>query len=108
MAGSSAAAGGAAGASHAEVSSASAAVATRVSIHRTFRPSHPLDDGRDALAQPDAHRLQPVAPAASLQLVQERGHEPGAAAAERVAESDGATVDVDARHVGVQLALPGQ
>src|SRR5581483_9067896 len=62
----------------------------------------PLDDRGDALAEADAHGLEPVTSAASLQLVQQRGHQAGAGAAERVAEGDGAAVDVHPLRVGLQ------
>src|SRR5579885_913805 len=52
----------------------------------------PLDDRAGAEAAAAAHRLQAVAAAAALQLVQQRGHQPGAGAAERVAQRDRAAV----------------
>src|SRR6185437_8288281 len=63
-----------------------------------------LDDGGDALADADAHRRQAVAPAAPLQLVEQRRHQPRAGAAEWMAERDGAAIDVDLRRVQFQLA----
>ena len=54
-----------------------------------------LDDGGVGHAAALAHRLQAVAAAGALELVEQRGHQPGAGAAERVAEGDGAAVDVD-------------
>src|SRR5712691_5375692 len=68
----------------------------------------PLDDRPDPLPEADAHRLQAVALLRPLQLVEQRGHEPAARAAEGMAEGDGPAVDVDPVHVRVQLALPGQ
>ena len=53
-----------------------------------------LDHRGQALAHADAHRGQPVAAAAAAQLVGERAEQPGARAAERVAERDRAAVDV--------------
>src|SRR5580704_10921556 len=47
-----------------------------------------------------AHRLQAVPAVAPLELVQQRGHEPRSAGAERVAERDRSAVDVHALHVG--------
>src|ERR1700688_3608158 len=55
-----------------------------------------------------AHRLQAVAPVAPLQLVEQRGHEPRPAGAERVTECDRSAVDVHAIHVGMVLLLPRQ
>ena len=51
-------------------------------------PSEPFDDRRDPLPKADAHGLQPVALAGPVELVQERGHELGARAAERVRAID--------------------
>src|SRR5215472_10474148 len=68
----------------------------------------PLDDGRDPLAEADAHRLQPDALVGALQLVQQRRHELGPGAAERMAERDCATVDVHSLHVRMKLAPPGE
>jgi hypothetical protein len=62
-------------------------------------PSDALDDRRGAQAAAAAHRLQAVAAAAPLQLVQQRYHQSRARGAERVAERDGAAVDVNALHV---------
>ena len=63
-----------------------------------------LDDRRQALADPDAERRQPVAAAPPAQLVGERAEQPGARAAERVADRDGAAVDVQLVVVDAQLA----
>src|SRR5262249_62086254 len=68
----------------------------------------PFDDRRDPLTEADAHRLQTKALVGPLEVVQQRGHELGAGAAERMTERDGAAVDVDAAHVWMQLALPRQ
>ena len=61
-----------------------------------------------ALAMPAAlaHHLQAVAAAGALEFVEQRRHQLGARAAERVAEGDGATVDVHLVHVGAGLLLP--
>ena len=56
----------------------------------------PLEDGGQALATTDAHRLQPVPALAALHLVQQRGQDPAAGGADRVAERDARAVDVDA------------
>src|SRR5215470_655668 len=67
-----------------------------------------FDDRRDSLPEADAHRLQSVALACPLELVEQRGHQLGARAAEGMAERDRAAVDVDPAHVRVILALPRQ
>ena len=67
-----------------------------------------LEHRRQALADPDAHRRDPVAAAAAAELVQERGGEAGAGAAERVAEGDRAAVDVEALLVDSELADAGE
>ena len=61
-----------------------------------------------AMPPPSHIGLQAVAAAGALELVDQRGHEAGAGAAERMAEGDGATVDVDLVHVRVVLLLPRQ
>src|SRR4029078_3300278 len=62
----------------------------------------------DAVARPAAlaHGLEAVAAAGAFELAEEGGHEPGAGGTERVAERDGAPVDVDAREVAARLLLP--
>ena len=55
-----------------------------------------------------AHGLQPVAAAARCKRVQQRGHQPGAGGAERVAERDGAAARVEPLEVGSSLARPGE
>src|SRR5882762_2913265 len=70
--------------------------------------SEPLDDGHVRLAAALAHGLQAITRSAPFQLVKERGHEPGARRPERVSEGNRATVDVDARRIRVQVALPGE
>ena len=59
-----------------------------------------FDDDRDALADADAHGAQGVAgpfadPVAALQFVQCRGHQPGAAHAQRMAQGNGTAIGVD-------------
>ena len=54
-----------------------------------------LDDRDVGLAAALAHRLQAVAAAGALELVEQRRHEPGAGRADRVAERDATAVDVD-------------
>ena len=56
---------------------------------------HPFDDRGDALADTDAHGGEAEAAAAFFHFVNKRRHDPGAAAAQRVAEGDGAAVDVE-------------
>src|SRR2546428_718926 len=53
-----------------------------------------------------AYRLEAEAATGALQLAQERAHELGAGTPERVAQRDGAAVDVHLAHVGVVLLLP--
>ena len=62
-----------------------------------------LPQAGDALPDPDAHGGRRPAAAAALQLVQQRGGDPGARAAERMADRDRAAVDVD--QVGIALEL---
>src|SRR3954468_21203789 len=65
-----------------------------------------LDDGGVGLAAALAHRLQAVAAAGALELVQERRHQPGPGRPQRVAERDRAAVHVDLGQVGAGLLLP--
>ena len=58
---------------------------------------------------PPSHMVwSPKRPPESLELVQQRGHEARARAAERVTERDRAAVDVHPLRIGVQLVLPGE
>src|SRR4030067_1134446 len=66
---------------------------------------HSLDDGSDALADANAHGCQAVTAAAFFHLVDQRCHDARAAAAERMAERDGAAVDV--QFLQVDAELPG-
>src|SRR5262245_54193644 len=68
--------------------------------------SEPFGDGGVGEAGALAHRLQAVTAAGALELVEQRGHEPRAGAAERVPERDRTAVHVDALHVGVVLLRP--
>ena len=72
-------------------------IATRPSA-RSCR--HPLEHRGQALAAADAHRLQAVAGLAAVHLAQQRGEDPAAGRADRVAEGDARAVDVDAVEVG--------
>src|SRR3954447_19136107 len=65
-----------------------------------------FDDGGVGHAAAFAHRLEAVATAGALELVEQGGHELGARAPERVSESDGTAVDVDLAHVRMVLLLP--
>ncbi len=67
----------------------------------------PLPQAGDALADPDAHGGGRLPAAAPLQLVQQRGGDPGARAAERVADRDRAAVDVDQVRVALELVDHG-
>lgn len=53
-----------------------------------------FDNGGDALPHADTHSGEAIATAAPFHFVNECRHEPCAAAAERVTESDSAAVDV--------------
>ena len=54
----------------------------------------PLDDGGNALTYANTHSCKPVAAPALFHFVNESRHDPRPATAERMAERDGATVDV--------------
>ena len=62
-------------------------------------PREQLEDRRVGLAAALAHRLQAVADAVVAHVVHQRRHQPGAAAAERVAERDRPAVQVERRRV---------
>jgi hypothetical protein len=67
-----------------------------------------LEDGGVGLAAALAHGLQAVADAVVAHVVDQRRHQAGAAAAERVAERDRAAVGVELRRVGADLGEPGE
>ena len=67
-----------------------------------------LDNRRDAHAVADAHRAQAVAGILALELIEQRGDQPGAARTERVPERDRPAVVVDLFHVGAGFLLPGE
>src|SRR5687767_2087327 len=67
-----------------------------------------LEDSRGTHAAADAHADQAVASVAAAHFVKDGGGEPGAGAAKRVAERDGATVDVEPVGVDGQLAEAGE
>jgi Kef-type K+ transport system membrane component KefB len=62
-----------------------------------------LPQAGDALPDPDAHGGRRPAAAAPLEFVQQRGGDPGARAAERMADRDRAAVDVDQVWVALEL-----
>src|ERR1700709_2093583 len=53
-----------------------------------------------------AHRLQAPLLVAVLERIQKRRHQLGAGGAERVAERDGAAMDVEARRIGAGVLEP--
>src|SRR5712691_11718304 len=67
-----------------------------------------FQDGRVGQAAGFAHGLQGQAGAACVHGVDQGGHQPGAAGPERVADGDGAAMDVDFVQVGAGFALPGE
>src|ERR671936_2851125 len=74
-----------------------------------FRLLEPaVDDRRRPDPAPAAHRLQPVAEVAPLELVQEMAHEARPRRAERAPDGDRAAVDIGFGEVGAGLLLPGQ
>src|SRR5438270_2267684 len=77
-------------------------------IQRWSSTAETLDDGGVGHAAAFAHGLEAVAAAGALELVEQRGHELGARAAQRVTEGDGAAIHVDLVHVGMVLLLPCQ
>src|ERR1700684_4535379 len=67
-----------------------------------------FENRRVGLAAALAHGLQAVADAVVTHVVHEGGHQPGAAAAQRVADRDRAAVDVQRLGIGAELGQPGQ
>src|SRR6201996_7689751 len=76
-------------------------------VRRIVR-SEQLEHGGVGLAAALAHGLQPVPDAVVTHVVHQRGHQPGAAATERVTERDRAAVGVQHLGVGTGLGQPGQ
>src|SRR5437764_11736509 len=68
--------------------------------------SYALDERGGAEAAAAAHRHEPDLLVGALELVQQRGDQPRAGRAERVAQGHRAAVDVHAVHVRVELATP--
>src|SRR5580658_1817451 len=76
-------------------------------MYRWRRASHPaVEDRRRRLAEADAHRLQAVALVLVLEGVEQRGHDPRAGRAERVADRDRTSPDVDLRPVRADVLAP--
>src|ERR1700761_8981819 len=73
-----------------------------------FNGSEQLEHCGVGLAAALAHGLQAVPDAVIAHVVHQRGHQPGAAAAQRVAECDRSPVDVHRLRVGPELRQPGQ
>src|SRR5579872_6918761 len=72
------------------------------------RRLEPLDDRGVGHAAALTHGLQAVAAAGGLEVVQQRGHQLGAGATERVAEGDRAAARVQLVLVRTELLRPGQ
>src|ERR1700729_1452583 len=70
--------------------------------------SEQFENRRVGLPAALAHGLQAVADAVVAHVVHEGGHQPGAAAAERVAERDRAPVGVQRLGVRAELGEPGE
>ena len=70
----------------------------------TFRRSDRLDAHGHAHAAADAERGEALLGAGTLHLVQQGGEDPRAGRADRVADGDGAAVDVDLGRVETQFA----
>src|SRR6266700_8238210 len=75
---------------------------------RAWRGSQALNDRHVSLAAALAHREQAAPAAGADERVQQRGEEPRAGRAERVAKGDRATARVDPGEVRAGLALPGK
>ena len=71
----------------------------------SHRPSSSLDDHRDSLAAADARGGEAVARLAAPQLEHQGQQQPRAGGAQRMAERDGAAVDVGALAVEAELLL---
>ena len=81
---------------------------TTIAVRDSRRSIYSLNDRGDALAYPDAHGCETVAAAALFHFMDQGRQHARAAAAERMAESDGATVDVELVHVDAELASTGE
>src|SRR5687768_14174290 len=94
--------------SSAAAGAASARAATTSTVVRRMLRMDSLHDHRDSLPAPDTERGQPVARATAPQLVQERDHQAPARRAGRMAEGDGAAVDVRLVAEEAELTLHGE
>ena len=65
------------------------------------KTSETLDDGGVGHPADLAHRLQPVATPALFERLYQCRHDAGTTSAQRVADGDGAAVDVGARRMSV-------
>src|SRR5262245_29050062 len=74
---------------------------------RRLRRRRVLDHGREALADADAHRRDPVAGVTPPQLPDQRRHQARARASERMSERDRASVYVQPLLVDPELAGAG-
>src|SRR5205823_4365971 len=70
--------------------------------------SEPFDHAGDRHAEADAHRRDPVARAATLELVHERRGHPGSRRAERMSERDSAAVRIDVLPAILEAGVAGE
>jgi hypothetical protein len=77
-------------------------------LGRLGRLAEPLNNGGVGHPTAFTHRLQSVPASALFQRVHERGHDAGAAGAQRVTDGDGAAVDVGLGEVGPGVVGPGK
>src|SRR5437762_11748232 len=108
-----AAASGSSSSANAGVVSASTASVVRIARMETNRNSareneqlQPFENRGGRLAEADAHRLQAELHVALLHLVEQRGHETRARAAQRVAQGHRAAVHVPVLELPAQLPGP--
>jgi hypothetical protein len=71
------------------------------------RLAQPLDDGGIGHAAALTHRLKPIACAPLLERVDQGGHDARTAGSQRVADGDGAAVDVGLGQIGTDVLGPG-
>ena len=67
-----------------------------------------FDDRRDTLTDADAHGRETVAAAALFHFMDEGRHDPGAAAAQRMSQGNGAAIDVESVETDAELAGAGK
>ena len=77
-------------------------------LWRRSRLTQTLDDRGVGHAAALAHRLQPVPPATLLEGVDQCGHDASAAGAQRVADGDGAAVDIGLTEIRAGVGSPGK